>query len=169
MDLKGKTVVVSGGNSGLGWEISELILERKGKVIILGKNPKKVNGAAVVVCDLRDYDQIQKVKDQLVNADVLINCAGVIAYSPLETHDPKNIRDIIETNLLGTIYLTQAVLEKMLLKNSGTIINISSTTGLPTGGHPNQAVYAASKFGVYGFTESLKKEIDDRKKKAHRS
>ena len=173
MFLTGKTALVTGGNSGLGLEVAKGLIKSKCKVIILGKDKAKVEKAIFdlksnlvtsVTCDLRSQTQIEKTVQQIGDIDILINCAGIIAYQPLPVHDSKNIRDIIETNLLGTIYVTRSVLPTMLKKNSGTIMNISSTSGLPTGGSPNESVYVASKFGVSGFTESLKKEVDDQKK-----
>jgi len=65
---------------------------------------------------------------------------------------------------LGTIYMTRSVLQLMKNENYGTIINVSSTSGLPTGGHAGESVYMASKYGVAGFTEGLKKEISEEKR-----
>lgn len=172
MELTNKTALVTGGNSGLGFEITKELIKAKCHVIILGKDSAKVEKAktdlnsslvTTLVCDLRNQPQIEKTVKDLKNIDILVNCAGVIAYNPLSTHKPDNIRNIIETNLLGTIFTTQAILPSMIARNSGIILNVSSTTGLPTGGHPNESVYAASKFGVSGFTDSLKKDIDEQK------
>ncbi|MBU0618647.1 SDR family oxidoreductase [Patescibacteria group bacterium] len=172
MNLKNKTALVTGGNSGLGFEIVKQLVKNKCKVIILGKDGKKVKAAkkklksslvSTLTCNLQDFSQIEQAVKKTKNIDILINCAGIIAYQPLEIHDPQNIKDIVEVNLLGTIYMTRAILPKMKKKNSGTIINISSTSGLMTGGHPNESVYIASKHGVTGFTHALKKEIDAEK------
>lgn len=173
MNLKNKIALITGGNSGLGFEIAKELLKRNCKVIILGKDKHKVEKAkkklgsplvCCLVCDLRDYNQIKNAAKSINEVDILINCAGIIAYQSLEKQDPQNIRDIIEINLLGTIYMTRVILPKMKKKNSGVIVNVSSTSGLMTGGHPYESVYIASKFGVTGFTEALKKEIDEEKK-----
>jgi uncharacterized protein len=172
MKLANKTALVTGGNSGLGFEITKELIKAKCNVIILGKDSAKVektktdvnsNLVTTLVCDLRNQSQIAKTIQDIKNIDILINCAGVIAYSPLPEHGAGNIKNIVETNLLGTIFTTQAVLPTMIARNTGIILNVSSTTGLPTGGHPNESVYAASKFGVSGFTDSLKKDIDEQK------
>jgi len=156
MKLEGKTAIVTGGNSGLGLQIVNELKEKGCEVITVGKTDSDLT------CDLRDYEQIKALK--IDKADVLINCAGIIAYQPLESHDPQNIKDVIDTNLLGVIYMTQLVLPKMIKQNSGIILNVSSTSGLMTGGHAGESVYMASKYGVSGFTEGLKKEMEAEKR-----
>lgn len=71
--------------------------------------------------------------------------------------DVKTWTDIINTNLLGTYYVTKAVLPQLIEKNQGDIINVSSTAGL--NGSPNTSAYSASKFGVIGFSDSLMQEV----------
>ena len=114
-----------------------------------------------ITCDLRDYDDIKKKLSLIRHLDILINNAGIIAYKNLDTHDPQNIKDIVDTNLLGTIYVTRELLPILKKQNAGTIMNISSASGLPTGGYPGECAYVASKFGVTGFTETLKKELGE--------
>jgi short-subunit dehydrogenase len=172
MILKNKTVLITGGNSGLGFEITKQLIKKKCKVIILGKNKKNVELAVKkletklvkgVVCDLQNPEEINKVSKKLKIIDILINCAGVINYGKLEDHSTSKIKELINVNLLGTIFMTRAILLKMKKQNSGMIVNISSTSGLPSGGHPYESVYIASKFGVYGFTEGLKIELEEEK------
>lgn len=172
MKLKNKVALITGGTSGLGFEIAKQLIGKGAEVIILGRSEKNVKGArtklnskfvSTLVCDLRKYDQIKDALKKIERLDILINCAGIIAYQPLDLHDPKNIKDIIDANLLGTIYATRELLPVFKKQNSGTILNVSSTSGLMTGGHPQQCAYIASKFGVSGFTEALKKEINDEK------
>jgi short-subunit dehydrogenase len=174
MDLKNKTVLVTGGNTGLGFEIVKQLVQKNCKVMLLGKDEKKVKEAAKQlnsnkvtpkVCDLREPKQIEKVTKGLKSIDILINAAGIIAYRPLEEHSEELIYDLVNTNLLGTIFMTRAILPKMKKQNAGTIVNVSSSSGLMTGGHPDETVYIASKFGVTGFTEALKKELNEIKSK----
>jgi len=174
MNLKNKTILITGGNSGLGFEIAKILLEKGSKIIILGKDKTRTkdalqklnsNSVSTIVCDLRNLSEIEKAAKKIKKLDVLVNCAGIIAYQPLEKHDSQNIKDILDTNLLGTVYMTRSILPLMKKNNSGTIMNISSTSGLPTGGHAYESVYMASKYGVAGFTEGLKKEISEEKKK----
>ena len=169
MDLKNKTVLITGGNSGLGFEIARQLVGKDAKVIILGKDKEKLDKAkktlgekaSTIVCDVRNYDEIAKNLSGVKELDVLVNCASIINYKYLHEHDPQNIKDIVDANLLGTIYTTRELFPLFKKQNSGTIINVSSTSGLPTGGHTSQSVYTASKFGVYGFTEALKRDVEE--------
>jgi len=163
-----KKVLISGGNSGLGLEVTKLLLSKGYFVTILGKDKKKLEAIrqdlksanlSYIQADLRNYEEIEKSVSQIEELDILINCAGIIAYEKLDQHNPKNIKDIVDTNLLGSIYLTKELLRVFKKQNSGIIMNISSTSGLMTGGHPEECAYVASKYGVTGFTETLRKEM----------
>ena len=165
-----KSVLISGGNSGLGLEIAKLLLGKGYQVIILGKDKiklekvqKDLNTERLICleCDLRDFKNVEEKVSKVKSLDILINCAGIINYKKLEDQDPENIIDIINTNLLGTIFLTRKVLPIFKKQNSGIVLNISSTSGLMTGGHPYESVYIASKFGVTGFNEALRKELTE--------
>lgn len=169
MLIKNKTILITGGNSGLGFEISRLLVSKKAKVIILSKDREKLDKAkkilnsknvSTITCDIRDYHNVETKLRDLKDLDILINCAGIINYEALDKHDPQNIKDIIDTNLLGTIYVTKQLLPIFKKKNKGTILNVSSTSGLPTGGHAKECAYIASKFGVTGFTHALKEELE---------
>src|SRR5512139_761860 len=121
MELKNKTVLITGGNSGLGFEVAKQLVAKGAKVTILGKDKAKVN----------------KAKKEI---DVLVNNASIIAYKYADEHDPQNIRDMVDANFLGTVFVTRELFPLFRKQNSGTIINVSSTSGLPTGGHTQQSV-----------------------------
>jgi short-subunit dehydrogenase len=89
----------------------------------------------------------------------LINNAGVGHFGPFIDMDEQHIADMFNTNVLGTILLTKAILPHLLKTGTGKIVNIISTAGLR--GKVNEAVYVASKFAVRGFTESLQKEYEN--------
>jgi len=88
----------------------------------------------------------------------LINNAGVGHFGPLSEMESPQIEEMFRTNTLGTIYMTQAILPFLQEEGCGYVINIISTAGLR--GKVNESVYAASKFAVRGFTESLQKEYE---------
>lgn len=161
-------VLITGCTSGLGYEISKALLAEGASVIGIGRNSKKLNEMEKVsaqfkgvVCDISDQRSIDESLAKVGDIDVLINNAGIIAYQPLEKHAVGNIADIINTNVLGTILVTAKFVESFKQRNSGTIVNISSTSGLSTGGHADESVYMASKYAVRGFTEGLKKEFNE--------
>ena len=167
-----KKIVITGGNSGLGLEITKLFLEDNYNVVIIGKNEDSLKSVKnelnsdnlkTIQCDLRNNEEIEKNLESIKDIDILINNAGIIKYSSLEEHNSQSIIDIINTNLLGTILVTKKLLPQLKKSNSGIIMNVSSTSGLMTGGHANESIYMASKFGVTGFTESLKREMQEQK------
>ncbi|MCA9382633.1 SDR family NAD(P)-dependent oxidoreductase [Candidatus Dojkabacteria bacterium] len=165
-------ILITGGNSGLGFEITNLLVQAGHEVIILGKDKKKLDLAkkqidsdklSTIECDLRDPVDIDTKLSRIEHLDILINNAGIISYKKLEEETDENIKDIVNTNLLGTIFVTKKLLPVFEKQNSGIIMNISSTSGLITGGHSEETIYVASKFGITGFTETLKKEMKEQK------
>lgn len=111
--------------------------------------------------DVSNFEQVQqaieKITNQLGKADILINSAGTSKFASLLDMDPEEWKRIIDVNLMGTYYVTRSVLPQFIEKNSGDVINISSTNGL--NGAATSSAYSASKFGVIGLTESLAQEV----------
>jgi NAD(P)-dependent dehydrogenase (short-subunit alcohol dehydrogenase family) len=111
--------------------------------------------------DVRDdrsvNESVSWVLKEAGRIDVLINCAGVTVGGSAEEMLVDEIRDQIETNLLGTMRTCRAVLPGMRARKSGLLINIGSLAGLM--GVPFQSAYSASKFGVEGYSESLQMEV----------
>lgn len=168
MKLKGKTALITGGSTGLGFSIAKKLLERKMNVAICGRKIPKLkkakeklssNRLATYKCDVSNYSQVEKMIDKIGDVDVLINNAGIWLEGEIVENTPKQIQEVIDSNLLGTILVTKATLPQMKKQNDGFIINITSTSALK--GRDNQSVYVASKFGVRGFTDSLKIDLKD--------
>jgi len=91
--------------------------------------------------------------------DMLINNAGISDFAPLEEQQPETICQMIHTNLLAPILLTQSLLPLLKMARAGMVINIGSTFG--TIGYPGFSAYSATKFGLRGFTEALRRELGD--------
>lgn len=166
MQLTGKHVLIAGGTSGLGLSVSKLLVDKGARVWAFGRSQESVEQAHAMLpastymptqCDILNLLSLQQLAYSMEKIDVLINSAGVYLEGLLEENDPAQISKVIDTNLKGLIYTTQVVLPYMKKQNSGTVINISSTAGLKP--KLQQSVYAASKYGVQGFTESLKLEL----------
>lgn len=166
MNLKGKTALVTGGATGLGLAIAKKLLEHRCKVVICGRTQTHLNqtrsqlnspNLTTKLCDVTDYTQIETLVQDIGFIDILINNAGVWLEGELETYSAEKITQTLDINLKGVIYTTRAALPQMKKRNDGYIVNISSTSGLK--GRELQSVYVASKFGVHGFTESLKVEL----------
>jgi len=161
-----KTILITGGSDGLGKAICEN-LSKENHVIIIGTNEEKIKSVTNefdcdgMVCDIRDYDgvekTIQKIIDQYGTIDILINNAGRYMNGSLTSNEISEINSIIDVNLFGTIYCTKAVLPYMKKNNRGFIININSKIGkIP---QKERSIYAASKWGANGFSSSLAYEL----------
>jgi NADP-dependent 3-hydroxy acid dehydrogenase YdfG len=161
-----KKVLITGGSDGLGLATAKLLVTKGYQVNILGRDQTKLHQAAQEInnpelktwqCDLTDYEQVAATAAKIGALDILINNAGIWLEGSLGSNEPKVIAQVVDTNFKGVIYATKAFLPEMLKQNSGIILNISSTSGLR--GRSNQAVYAASKWAVTGFTECLKEDL----------
>lgn len=100
---------------------------------------------------------IATLSEQLGTVDILINNAGIAQFGTLLDMDPDQWERIIQVNLMGTYYVTRAVLPSMVRQKRGSIINVASTAG--ERGNATTSAYSASKFAVLGLTESLMQEV----------
>jgi len=170
--LKGKKALITGGSRGIG-RATALALAKQGVELgLIARSEasfdsirKELNelGATFVMAtaDVANETEVQqavsKIEDQLGGIDILINNAGVGAkgsFMELSTDEWKNVLD---TNVMGIVYVTKAALPRMIKKNKGDIINISSMSGLK--GTEGSSAYSASKFAVLGMSESLMQEV----------
>lgn len=166
MKLQGKTALVTGGATGLGLAITKQLLEKDVKVSICGRTQEYLDQAkseisseslTIYQCDISDYSQVESMVKQIGPVDILINNAGLWLEGELDSYSVEQIDQTIKTNLMGTIYCTYAILPEMRKRGEAAIINISSTSGVKA--KDVQSVYCASKFGVRGFTDSLKMDL----------
>ena len=170
--LKGKIAFVTGAGRGIGKAVAIALAKEGVNVGLLATTEAtlkevadevealnvKVAYATVDVSSLEEVEEgIAKLTNGLGKADILINNAGIGKFASLLDMDPKEWKKIIDVNLMGTYYVTRAVLPQLIEKNGGDIINISSTNGLS--GAATSSAYSASKFGVIGLTESLAQEV----------
>ena len=161
-----KTVVISGGSSGLGKAIAKQLATNY-KVIILARDETELNNAAndigcdKYVCDVGDWQQVgetvKSITERYGQIDVLINNAGLWIQGPLDQNDWQKIDEVIRVNVLGVMYLSKAVIPKMKEQKTGWIINISSQAGISA--KAERTVYYASKWAVTGFTKCLQPEL----------
>jgi 3-oxoacyl-[acyl-carrier protein] reductase len=116
----------------------------------------------VASADISKRADVEKAVEEMIGelggaVDILINNAGVAQFGTLVEMDPEQWERIIQTNLMGTYYVTRAALPSMIAKSSGSIINIASTSG--ERGFATGSAYCASKFAVLGLTEALMQEV----------
>lgn len=170
--LKGKYALITGGGRGLGKATAIAFAKEGVHVAITGRNKQalietvnelKSYGiqATYAVFDIADYKAVETAVIQLNKDfglfDILVNNAGIAAFGSLVDMDVEAWTTIINTNLLGTYYVTKAVLPQLIDKKQGDIINVSSTAGL--NGAATTSAYSASKFGVIGLSDSLMREV----------
>ncbi|MCP4496639.1 MAG: SDR family oxidoreductase, partial [Phycisphaeraceae bacterium] len=118
--------------------------------------------AATFVCDVRDPEQVSALVafavERFGQLDVMVNNAGLAVYGPVLDSTPADVDAMLDTNVKGVIYGSQAALRVMKDRQSGLIVNVSSIAGKL---HlPNEAVYNASKWAVNGFTGTLRLEAN---------
>jgi 3-oxoacyl-[acyl-carrier protein] reductase len=117
--------------------------------------------ALAITADVADINSVnaavEKALAEFGTIDILINNAGIAAFGKFLELEPTDWERIIQVNLMGTYYVTRAVLPNMIERQTGDIINISSTAGLS--GNALTSAYSASKFAVLGLTESLMQEV----------
>ena len=170
-NLKNKTVLITGGASGIGKIMSRLMLERQAKVIIWDINQAKIDETISELSkkgniegykiDVSDVQQIKetakKLKQEIGVIDVLINNAGIVVGKFFNEHTTEDIIKTMEINANAPMFITMEFLEDMLKQNSGHICNIASSGGIIS--NPKMSVYAASKWSVIGWSDSLRLEM----------
>ncbi len=179
MDIQGKNILITGASQGLGKELAFQLALQKAKVILLARTEellqevvssiKKQSGQAdYVVCDIRDQKQIDSVVKQIVAThqaiDILINNAGVWTDDNLETSDSHKRVEAINTNLVGQIQITEALLPYLKNQSEAIICNVISSAGvsdIPAGDNRNWKSYGASKWGFTGYTHALRDSLRD--------
>ena len=158
-----KTVFITGASTGIGYECAKIFMENGWNVAATMRNPQNASDALkqgnvlITKMDVTDGDSIKNAVKEAIcrfgQIDVLINNAGYYSIGVVEAIPEEEIRRQIETNLLGLIYTTKAILPYMRKKRSGLIVNLSSVAGRTT--VPLQSIYHAAKWGVEGFSQSL--------------
>lgn len=159
-----KIILITGISSGFGKATASL-LAKAGHTVYgtLRKAGESDPLVHVLPMDLTDSNSIAEAVETVIKKegriDVLINNAGMHTGGPIETLPIATARLQLETNFLGLVQLTQAVLPIMRQQGGGTIINFSSIGGLM--GLPYQGFYSAGKFAIEGFSEALRMEVKE--------
>lgn len=155
-------IVVTGASKGIGRAICNRLIEKDLEVLGLARDINAIPFNARS-CDVSFYDSVKNVAGQLkkdrIRITGLVNAAGIASMNLALTTNLSTSQNIINTNLLGTIYCCQLFAPLMLRNKQGSIINFSSIA--VSLGLKGESIYAASKAGVEGFTRSFAREMAD--------
>jgi short-subunit dehydrogenase len=169
--LKNKTILITGGASGIGKIMSRLSLERKAKVIIwdintenIGNTLKELSPLGNIFANVVDISNLQeiettaqKLKKEHGNIDVLINNAGIVVGKYFHEHNATEIEKTFSINTSAPMHICNQFLSEMMAENAGHICNIASSASLVS--NPKMSVYAASKWAVFAWSDSLRLEM----------
>ncbi len=165
---EGRTAVITGGASGLGFAVAERIIAEGGTVSIWDFNPaidearEKLGGAHGVKLDVSDQAAVEAAAQESLAAlgkiDILVCSAGITgATAPVHEYPVDSWLQVVNVNLNGLFYCNRAIVPHMLANGYGRIVNVASVAGKE--GNPNASAYSATKAGVIGLTKSLGKEL----------
>ena len=164
-----KTIFITGASRGFGKLWAEAFLDRGDNVVVTSRNMSSLKeladkyGSAVLPLELditnraACFDAVSKAKAHFGSIDVVINNAGTGVFGAVEELAEQDARDIIDANLFGTLWITQAVLPILRAQGSGHILQLSSALGIYT--FATLGIYSASKSAVEGLSEALSLEV----------
>lgn len=159
-----RTVLVTGGNRGIGLAITQAYLDAGHRVATVSRSGSEVDGAFAVACDITDGAAVdaavQAVEDELGPVEVLVANAGITKDGLLVRMSDDDFADVVDTNLTGTFRFARAVTKKMMRARFGRIVFMSSVGAYL--GAAGQANYAASKAGLIGLARSMARELASR-------
>ena len=164
MDIRGKTVLLTGASSGLGPHIARKLHSSGAKLILsarseaaLTKLAQELGRSRVIVADLARKGEPERLAREAAHVDVLVSNAGIPASGKLETFEISDIDRALTVNLRAGIVLARLLAPAMVRRKSGHMVFMSSLAGIvPT---PGISIYNATKFGLRGFALALREEL----------
>jgi all-trans-retinol dehydrogenase (NAD+) len=172
---KGTKVLITGGASGIGKLMGQIVLQKGAELIIWDINQEKitetvttlsklgsVSGYQVDISNVNQVDSAaESIKKKYGAIDLLINNAGIVVGKYFHEHSPDDIARTMDINALAPMNITRHFLPGMMNQKSGHICNIASSAGLTS--NPKMSVYAASKWAVVGWSDSMRIEMQQLK------
>ncbi|MEZ0064750.1 3-oxoacyl-[acyl-carrier protein] reductase [Streptacidiphilus sp. MAP12-20] len=159
-----RSVLVTGGNRGIGLAIARAFAEAGDKVAVTYRSGEPPEGLLGVKCDITDAEQVEQAFKEVEAAhgpvEVLVANAGITRDTLLLRMSEEDFTSVLDTNLTGTFRVVKRASKAMLRARKGRVVLISSVVGLL--GSAGQANYAASKAGLVGFARSLARELGSR-------
>ena len=168
-----KTVLITGAASGIGKRFAEMISGSGNITLVLwDRNPDTLienrsdlpDEIDVITrgVDVSDFESVKSASDELIDKqilpDIIVNCAGVVVGKMFHEHTPEETQNTIQINTIGSMWVVQMFINQWMERGSGHVVNLASASGYI--GNPRMSVYAASKWAVIGWSESLRLELD---------
>ena len=172
INLKNKNALITGDGKGIGKAVAIALAKEGVNIVLIARTQADIDEVAqeintydvktlALTADVADINSvnlaIEKAIASFQTIDILINNAGIAAFGKFLELEPSEWERIIQVNLMGVYYVTRAILPNMIERQTGDIINISSTAGL--NGNALTSAYSASKFALLGLTDSLMQEM----------
>ena len=167
MQLSDVKALVTGGSSGIGYEIARALIERGARVAISGRDDARLRQAAGalratgiqgdVSVEADAVGMVSRTIEAFGDYNVLVNNAGIGVFAPLLETTAENMRRVWEVNVLGATIVARESARHFVRKRYGDIINISSTSGLRGGA--GSSAYASTKFALRGLSEVWRAEL----------
>lgn len=172
--FSGKVILITGASSGIGAAVAQAFAAEGASLMLSARRLERLNELAatcrnlgarceVMQTDIQDEEQtlklVEKTLQYFTQIDVLVNNAGIGTYGLFHQQPWTEIRRTLQTNLTGALFLCHTVVPHMVKQKSGMIVNVSSVIGKRAIAH--LASYCASKFGLWGFSHSLRLELKE--------
>ena len=170
--FEGKSAIITGTSSGIGYALAKEFALGGAKVFAAARSQDKLQALQEDVCsqggtltavptDVSDPSDVHRlfaaVSEAECSPDIVVNNAAVGHNTEAHTMTAEQMKQVVATNLLGTMYVTREALQGMIERNKGHLVFLSSLAGKMA--FPSLSVYSATKFGIEGFTESIREEL----------
>jgi short-subunit dehydrogenase len=169
MNPEQMTVVLTGAAGGIGSAAARALVDAGARVVLVGRTPDRLatlaqalgkpGAVATVAADVTTSEGRSAINSAAIacGANVLVNNAGLPCFGRIETLEPEQIARVMETNLLAPMLLTRLLLPHLRAQPAAQVLNIGSALG--SLGLPGFSAYSAAKFGLRGFSEALRREL----------